>query len=124
MKIIVSSFGQTLDSQMDSRFGRAEYFVYYDSETQRIEGMKNPAYEFSGGAGIAAAQQIIKLKADALITGHLGPNAFLVLEQSGIKLFQGEMTTVERNIHKALAGELPMITTVSQSGHRHQGGHA
>ncbi len=124
MIIVISSFGETLESQMDNRFGRAEYFSVYDSQTQKAESVANPAIHATGGAGIAAAQQVIKLKADMLITGHLGPNAFEVLAGSGITLLQGESTTVAQNIQKALAGELAAITTNGPAGHQHHGGHA
>lgn len=123
MKIVVTSFGQTTDALMDDRFGRAEYFIVYDTDSNNSTCLQNSAVQATGGAGIAAAQQIIKNGAQVLVTGHLGPNAFEVLQAAGIKLLHGEPISVAQNIERAKSGQLLPITTDSPAGgHRHQGG--
>ena len=39
MKIAVSAVGNTLDAQVDQRFGRCSYFVIVDSETMMAEAI-------------------------------------------------------------------------------------
>ena len=41
MKIAISSQGQTLDSQIDPRFGRAAYFLIIDSLDDNIKVIDN-----------------------------------------------------------------------------------
>ncbi len=48
MKIAITSEGNTLNSQIDSRFGRCSYFAIYDTETKATEFVLNPGKEASG----------------------------------------------------------------------------
>ncbi len=58
MKVVVTSSGKGLDAQVDSRFGRCPYFVFVDTDTEQSEDAANESAAASGGAGIAAAQQV------------------------------------------------------------------
>ena len=43
MKILFTSTGNTWDSIIDPRFGRAEYLVLYDEETDSLSATDNSA---------------------------------------------------------------------------------
>ena len=60
MKICVTSQGKELDSIIDSRFGRCQYFLIIDSETMKVTVLQNESLMASGGAGIQAAQTVAK----------------------------------------------------------------
>ena len=95
MKIAISSIGKNLESEVDSRFGRCPYFIIMeiDKEKKKIENKKtieNPAITQFGGAGPTAAQLVGNEKIDAVISVNLGPRAFQVLNQLGIKIYQGK----------------------------------
>jgi predicted Fe-Mo cluster-binding NifX family protein len=113
MKIAISCSGQTVDDLLDPRFGRAEYFLIVDLNSNAVRAAQNPASSYGGGAGIAAAQAIVKERVKALITGQLGPNALNVLRDAGIDLYQGDGGTAASNIEAFRQGKLPRI---SQSG--------
>lgn len=68
-------------------FGRAAAFWVKDGDNP-AEIVDNAAISDPGGAGIKAAQQVIDLQADALLTPHLGENAAKVLRGAGISLFR------------------------------------
>lgn len=55
MKIAVSATGNSLNSEIDPRFGRSEYFVIAELETMRSETLRNPNLMASSCAGISAA---------------------------------------------------------------------
>src|SRR4030042_4692203 len=95
MKVAVSSSGKDLDSQMDPRFGRCQYFLFVDSETLEFEAIENAGLMASGGAGVQAAQLIVQKGATALITGNLGPNAASALSASGTKTYLSPGGTVK-----------------------------
>lgn len=111
MKIAVSSTGNTLDSNMDQRFGRAAYFIVLDTETMNFEPLDNGASASTGGAGISAAQAVVDKGAGAVITGNVGPNAMNVLQAAQIDIFRGSPVSVKENIEKYKGGLLEKIDT-------------
>jgi len=99
MKISVSARGESLDSEVDPRFGRTAGFVLFDSESGSAEYLDNSAQQDSAkGTGVKAAQLIAKAGAEALITGQLGPNAAQFLRKSGIKIYACSGGTVREAI--------------------------
>ena len=42
MKICITSQGDSLDSEMDSRFGRCRYFIIVDLQSGEFEVIENP----------------------------------------------------------------------------------
>jgi len=95
MIIGVSSTGKEKNSPVDFRFGRCMYFAIVDTSDDSLKVVQNEGVNSSHGAGIAAAQQIIDEKAEAVITGNMGPNAMELLKASGIKVFNVAGGTVE-----------------------------
>ena len=77
MKIAVTSTGIDLDAQVDPRFGRAAYILIIDSERLTFEVLDNKDnINALKGAGIQAAKMVSDKKAEVLLTGFCGPNAF------------------------------------------------
>lgn len=90
MKVVITSTGNNLDSEMDPRFGRAKYFIIYNTETGSTEVIDNAQNVAAAhGAGIQAAQTVIDTGAKVLITGNVGPKAYDVLGKSSIEIVTG-----------------------------------
>jgi predicted Fe-Mo cluster-binding NifX family protein len=89
MKLCVTSTGRDLNSRVDERFGRADYFLIIDTETMSAEVVANTAQSAGQGAGIGAAQIVADKGAEALLTGVVGPNAFQALKEAGIRIYEG-----------------------------------
>ena len=87
MRICITSSGSNLDSPIDPRFGRAQYFLLLDEEGDLKEVSSNPGVLARGGAGVAAAQKVVNQEIDILITGNIGPNAVGVLGIAKLKIF-------------------------------------
>ncbi len=85
--ICITSTGSKLDSLIDPRFGRAQYFLLLTEKGKLKEALPNSGVSAMRGAGIAAAQTIASKGVEVLITGNIGPNAFGVLAGTGIKIF-------------------------------------
>ena len=120
-KICVTSTGETLEAQVDPRFGRCAYFIIADPETLRFEAVSNAALMASGGAGIQAAQAVSARNVEAVITGSVGPNAFSALDSSDIKILTGASGTVKDAIEMYKASKLREISTPGPS-HMGMGG--
>ena len=99
MKIAFTTKGTEWESAMDPRFGRTEFFLVYDQDTDELTNFDNRSISNEAhGAGPKTAQTLFDLKADVLITGNgPGGNAGVVLEKAGIKIYigAGEMTVKE-----------------------------
>ncbi|MBW2010884.1 MAG: NifB/NifX family molybdenum-iron cluster-binding protein [Deltaproteobacteria bacterium] len=106
MKIAISSSGRNLDVQVDPRFGRCNCFVVIDPETQAFEVLENEAATLGSGAGIQAAQMVVKAGAEAVITGSVGPNAKDVLSAAGLKIYLGAAGTIKEVLQQYQDGRL------------------
>lgn len=86
MKIAITATGNTLDSMVDPRFGRAAWFLIVETDNNTLlEAIDNTAgVEAAHGAGISAAAQVADKKVEALLTGRVGPKALPVLEKAGV----------------------------------------
>lgn len=89
MKVAISATGPAMDSEVDPRFGRCQYFILADTETDDFEAIDNASGMASGGAGIATAQMIAGRNVQAVLTGNCGPNAYQVLSGAGIQVVTG-----------------------------------
>lgn len=95
MRLVFTSTGIDLSSPLDPSFGRTINFLVFDLQTQQLEVISNQQnLDAAQGAGIQAAQTIVKAGASALITGHCGPKAFRVLEAAGVKVFNTDSPTI------------------------------
>jgi predicted Fe-Mo cluster-binding NifX family protein len=117
MRICVSAVANSLDAQIDPRFGRCPYFVIVDSENMKFEAIPNVASGAMGGAGIQAAQIIAGKGVKVLITGNVGPNAFQALSAAGVKIVTGAFGTVKEIVEKYKKGELGETGAPTVEGH-------
>ena len=111
MKIAISSTIQKLDGQIDEVFGRCPYFIIVeieDGKIEKTESLKNETTDQTSGAGISSAQLVADKKVEAVITGNVGPRAFDVLNQFGIKVYAGK-GSIKEAIQHFISGELEEI---------------
>ncbi|HHJ98876.1 MAG TPA: hypothetical protein ENN10_02880 [Actinobacteria bacterium] len=119
MKVAVSALGSTLDAMVDQRFGRAQYFIIGNTGSTAFEVVDNAVNKgATGGAGIGAAELMSDHKVEAVVTGHLGPNAFNALKAAGIPGYEGSGRTVKDALAALEAGELRELT---EAGEAHAG---
>jgi predicted Fe-Mo cluster-binding NifX family protein len=122
MKIVVSSQGENLDAPASPVFGRCPTYVSVDTETMEFEAVPNPAMSVGGGAGIQAAQFVVNLGAEAVLSGNLGPNAFNVLQAAGVPGYLISEGTVRQAVEAYKEGQLQPMGGANVAAHAGMGG--
>ena len=118
MKIVVSSTGKDLNSSVDQRFGRARFFILFDTETGAFSAHDNTMdLNALQGAGIQAGKNVVYLGAQAVITGNMGPKAFTTLKTAGIEMYTGATGTVQEAIDDFKEGKLQRSGKANVEGH-------
>jgi len=120
MKIAISASSPDLKAEIDPRFGRAVCFIVVDEESQEWEAYDNPARDATGGAGVQAARFIAEKGADVAISGAFGPNAFEIMDATGMRMFVFQNTgslKVSEVVSRYRDGELDPVTGPSGPGH-------
>lgn len=110
MKVVVTAQGVDLDSMSSPVFGRCPAFVFVDTETWQYEGIDNPCVGAVGGAGLQAAQLVLDRGVQAVLTHHVGPNAFALLQDAGVPVYTIDAGTVREAVDSFLAERLAYLT--------------
>ena len=121
MKIIITASSEKIEDPFNPRFGRADYFMLVDTETQKWEAFSNPAADARGGAGPQTVQYINSKNPDVVISGRYGPSAFMALEAAGIKAYLASNGTVSEVLQQFLDGQLTQAGAATGPG-MHGGG--
>ncbi|MBW2038185.1 MAG: NifB/NifX family molybdenum-iron cluster-binding protein [Deltaproteobacteria bacterium] len=117
MKIAISSTGNTLDSPIDPRFGRCQFFIFVDPETMEFEAVENQAMMAAGGAGPQATQFIANKGVEVIITGNVGPNAASSLMAAGLKIYVGASGTVRETLNLFKNNQLQDVSDATVGSH-------
>lgn len=106
-KIAVSSQGDSLESMVDPRFGRAAYFLVVDPATMAFEALSNAQARGMGqGAGIQAAEMVAGSGAKTVISGIVGPKAWQALRAAGLDIVQEATGSVGEAVRAFADGRL------------------
>jgi predicted Fe-Mo cluster-binding NifX family protein len=101
-KTIITSTGNSLDSKFDRRFGRAAWYCLFDEEKGDIEFYENENVNSSHGAGTKAAEKMVELNVQKIISGDFGPKAKDLLEKFNIQMviIQDDDSSIQTVINK------------------------
>jgi predicted Fe-Mo cluster-binding NifX family protein len=106
MKIVISSNGPSLDSEVDPRFGRCQYFLVVDLDDMSFEALPNENLARGSGVGIQSAKLVADRGIKAVLTGNIGPNAYDVLGEVGVEVITGVSGVVREKAQQYKNGEL------------------
>ena len=117
MKIAVSSTGPDLESDVDPRFGRCQYFLIVDLDDMSFEAVSNASISQQGGAGIQSAKVAADKGVKAILTGNVGPNAYQVLSGVGIDVITGVSGIVRDAALQYKGGKLRAVGKANVDDH-------
>lgn len=118
MKIAITASKESLDSEVDQRFGRAPYLAIYETDDDSVHFVNNEqSLDAPSGAGIQAAQNVVATGAKVVITGNCGPKAFRTLSAAGVKIIVGVTGIIRDAAQKFKKGELRYADAANVEGH-------
>ena len=120
MKVAISAVSDDIKQPVNLVFGRCPGYVIAEIDGKEIKETKfvqNPGMSTGMGAGIAAAQAVTSHNVQAVISGNVGPNAFMVLQQSEIKVYRVADLTVEQALQQFAEGKLEEVKGSTAPGH-------
>jgi predicted Fe-Mo cluster-binding NifX family protein len=94
VRLCVTAEGPTLDDLVEEEFGHARYLLIVDPETWEVEVHDNPKEHTDVGHGIMTAENIARLRPDAVLTGFAGEHGRRKMEALGIRMIMDEEGTV------------------------------
>ena len=118
MRIAIASQGMDLASKVDPRFGRAPYFLIYDTDKEESQVVTNTQnVNAAQGAGTQAAETVAGMNVNLVVAGNFGPNAFHALKAAGAKLALWADGTVSEVIELARNDKLEICENANVEGH-------
>lgn len=121
MKIAMPVDDKSIKTNISQSFGRAPYFLIYDTESKESLFLDNSAAASQGGAGIKAAQTIVDNKVVALLTPRCGENAAEVINKANIQMFKVINDSIEDNVKALKDGKLSLLVDIHAGFHNHGG---
>ncbi len=115
MRICITATRQDLDAIIDQSFGRAQFFLFVDSETLDIEAAQN--HPETHGAGIRAAQIVAEKGASIVLTGRVSRNAYQALVAAGVAIYVGVTGLAREGLQAYLAGRLSCAESPTREEH-------
>ena len=83
-----------LDSLVDQRFGRCEYFVIVDPDTMEFRTLRNSGASAPKGACQQAADLIVDNGVEVVMAGNVGDGPLQTLSAAGVEVITGVSGTV------------------------------
>jgi len=117
MKIAIPVDQNTKTSNVCISFGRAPYFMFFNTETKEIVFIENEAAASQGGAGIKAAQTLVDAGADVVLTPRCGENAAVVLKKAEVKMYKTFPGSVQDNLVAYENGTLEILEEIHPGFH-------
>jgi predicted Fe-Mo cluster-binding NifX family protein len=106
MKILFATDGETFESKIAKRFGHANYYLIYDSESKNLDAKINPGHDEEHSGLVDLTNEGIT----NFVVGNIGPNAFRILNEKKAKVYLARKYTVKEALDKFFNEELEKLT--------------
>lgn len=120
MRIAIPVDEKKLESSVCPSFGRAPYFLFYNTVTKEEYFLDNSAVASQGGAGVRAAQVIADQGVQALLTPRCGQNAQDVLNKAEVFIYKTTPGNARENIEAFLDEKLAVLNEFHPGFHGHE----
>jgi predicted Fe-Mo cluster-binding NifX family protein len=121
MKIAMPVNEKSMETTICHSFGRTPYFLVFDTKSMESVFAHNSAATSQGGAGVKAAQAIVDLGVEALITPRCGENAAEVIKTANIKMYKTINESIKDNIQAFNDSKLSTLDEIHAGFHNQAG---
>ena len=94
MIIAIGSDGNQLTDKISKRFGHANYYIIYDTESKEYKALINQDNDHTH----SNLYDLIERGTQIFIVGNIGPHAFEIINTDNVKVYLGRKMTVEEAI--------------------------
>lgn len=118
MLILLGSDGNNLESPIAKRFGHANYYIIFNSESKDFHAIENE----NDGHNHDNLRNFLDKNVEAFIVGNIGPHAFEIINTPTSKVYLARKMLVKEAIEKFIKGELLQLrepTNKRSIGHGH-----
>lgn len=116
MKIALTTREKSLESELDLRFARGSYILFYNTEDDTYKFIDNQADD-AHGAGPKMIEFLVRSGANVIIARSLGKNAYDAAHSAGIKIYENSSETAIKNIDLFKINKLNEMNSFS-NGHK------
>ncbi|MEE9430909.1 MAG: NifB/NifX family molybdenum-iron cluster-binding protein [Melioribacteraceae bacterium] len=115
MKVFIGTDTANLNSRIAKRFGHAEYYLIYNTESKDYHASPNKEHNEKH----SILTEMIGKGVEAFIVGNIGPHAFSILNKGEIKVYLARKMTAEEALNKLANNELELLAeaTIKKSMH-------
>jgi len=118
MKIAVTASGNNEHEPLDTRFGRAAFFMIFDDAELKWMPINNSQnLSAAQGAGIQSAKTVSDAGVNILITGNVGPKAYATLQAAEIRIFLSSAATPAEALDLYKNGKLNEVKAANVDSH-------
>jgi predicted Fe-Mo cluster-binding NifX family protein len=118
MKIAIPAVDRQPAAAIDARFGRAPWFLVYDTDTKAWDAVENAQnLQAVQGAGIQSSETLVRHGVNVLLAPHCGPKAFRVLQAAGVTVYLGANGTAAEALTAYQDGNLQPAQSADVDGH-------
>ncbi|MCK5076376.1 MAG: NifB/NifX family molybdenum-iron cluster-binding protein [Calditrichia bacterium] len=108
-KIGISAKENNWESPIDDRFGRAQFFLVFDEESEKEEWIEN-TIGGAHGVGPKVTQMLAQKGVNIVIAPQLGQNALQAMQAAGITAYRYEGNSLKEIYENYKSGSLEKIT--------------
>jgi predicted Fe-Mo cluster-binding NifX family protein len=117
MKIAFPISEKSADTNIYDSFGRAPFYLIYNTNSKEVDYLDHRAVVAQGGAGIRAAQVLADNGVKAIITSQCGENAEKLLRNAEVLVYKAISGSVKQNIEAFINDQLNLLNEFKQKKH-------
>lgn len=110
MKIAIPIQEKSMEASIHEAFGRAPYFLLYNTTTKENDFLDHRAAVTQGGSGIRAAQVLADNGVRAVITRQCGENAEKFFSNAEVLVYEAIPGSIQQNIEAFIQDQLNLLS--------------